>query len=116
MGQLTNDSIKILLNDLNEWVGSEITIEKQERDDLDVNKLTLDGVDIVNQIEDEDDYVDPHTIQLKGNGSIIQKDGSTVHLPLDSYDLPIQELYSIEASSELVTLKTDRATYILKKS
>ncbi|UTW69290.1 hypothetical protein KHA80_20720 [Anaerobacillus sp. HL2] len=48
---------------------------------------------------------------------MVQKDGSTIHLPLDSYELPIQETcIRSEASSELVTLKTDRATYILKKS
>ncbi|OIJ13026.1 hypothetical protein BKP37_10915 [Anaerobacillus alkalilacustris] len=115
MSEMTNKSIKFLLQELQGWVGSEITIEKKERNDLDKNTLALSGVEIANQVEDEDDYVDPHTIQLKGNGTVLQKNGNTFKLPLDSYELPIHELYSIEASSELLTVKTDRATYILKK-
>lgn len=111
----TNKSIEFLLHELNDWVGSEMTIEKQERDDLDKNTLNLKGVEIVRQLEDEDDYVDPYTIELSGNGTVYQKDGKTSKLPLDSYQLPLHELHSIEASNELVTIKTDRATYILKK-
>lgn len=113
--QYINKSIEFLLHELDEWVGSEITIEKQERDDLDKNKLKLEDVEIVRQLEDEDDYVDPYSIQLKGRGTVYQKDGKTSKLPLDSYQLPIHELHSIEASSEFLTIKTDRATYILKK-
>jgi hypothetical protein len=115
MTEMTNKSIEFLLNELNDWIGSEITIEKKERDDFDINKLDLNGVEIVRQLEDEDDYVDPFTIQLQGNGTVYQKDGKSSKLPLDSYELPIHELHSIEASSEFLTIKTDRATYVLKK-
>ena len=115
MTEMTNKSIEFLLNELNQWVGSDITIEKKERDDLDTNKLALSGVEIVRQLEDEDDYVDPYTIQLQGHGTVYQKDGRSSKLPLDSYELPLHELHSIEASNEFLTIKTDRATYVLKK-
>lgn len=113
--QFTNKSIELLLHELNDWVGAEITIEKQEGDDLDKNKLKLQGVEIVRQLEDEDDYVDPYAIQLSGSGTVYQKNGKTSKLPLDSYQVPIHKLHSIEASDELLTVKTDRATYIIKK-
>lgn len=115
MTKFTNQKINLLLHELNDWVGSEITIEKKERDDLDKNTLSLDGVDIVKQIVDEDDYVDPYTIELKGNGTVVHKNGQSSKLPLDSYELPLHELHSIEASKEFITVKTDRATYVLKK-
>ncbi|MCT8137906.1 hypothetical protein H1D32_09150 [Anaerobacillus sp. CMMVII] len=114
MSEMTNKSIEFLLKELNHWVGSEITIEKQERNDIDENKLALTGVEVVKQLEDEDDYVDPFTIQLQGKGSVLQS-GKTTRLPLNSYELPIHELHSIEASNEFLTIKTDRATYVLKK-
>lgn len=115
MSKLTNKSIEYLLQQLNGWVGSTITIEKLERNDLDMNKISLKGVEIVRQLEDEDDYVDPYTIQLQGHGNVNQENGHKYKLPLDSYELPIRELLSVEASAELLTIKTDRATYTLKK-
>lgn len=115
MSEMKNKSVEFLVNELNDWVGSEITIEKKERNDIDKNKLALEGVEIVKQIEDEDDYVDPFTIQLQGNGTVFQKGGKSIKLPLSSYELPLRELHSIEASEEFLTIKTDRATYVLKK-
>lgn len=111
----TNKSIELLLHQLDDWVGAEITIEKQEQGDIDKNKLKLQGVEIIRQLEDEDDYVDPYSIQLNGSGTVYQKNGKTSKLPLDSYQLPIHQFHSVEASNELLTVKTDRATYILKK-
>ncbi|RXI97875.1 hypothetical protein DS745_16075 [Anaerobacillus alkaliphilus] len=115
MSEMTNKSIEFLLKELNSWVGSEITIEKEELNDLDKNTIALSGVEIVRQLEDDDDYVDPYTIQLQGHGSVIKDDRSSVDLPLDSYELPLHQLESIEASAELLTIKTDRAKYTLKK-
>ncbi|WNF35194.1 hypothetical protein RJD24_12000 [Bacillaceae bacterium IKA-2] len=110
-----NKSIELLLHELNDWVGASITIEKQERDDIDKNRIKLQGVEIIRQLEDEDDYVDPYSIQLTGSGTVYQQNGQTSKLPLDSYQLPVHKLHSIEASNELLTVKTDRATYIFKK-
>ncbi|OIJ12742.1 hypothetical protein BKP35_09165 [Anaerobacillus arseniciselenatis] len=115
MTKFTNSKIKFLLQELNDWVGSEITIEKEERNDLDKNTLSLENVEIVKQVENEDDYVDPYSIELQGKGTVIQDGRKSTKLPLDSYELPLHELHSVEASSELLTVKTDRATYKLKK-
>ncbi len=115
MSEMTNKSIEFLLKELNGWVGSDITIEKEELNDLDRNTIALSGVEIVKQLEDEDDYVDPYTIQLQGHGSVIKEDRSSVKLPLDSYELPLHELVAVEASAELLTIKTDRATYTIKR-
>lgn len=115
MTKYTNAKINYLLKELNNWVGSEITIEKEEREDLDKNKIKLENVEIVKQIENEDDYVDPYSIELQGKGTVIDKSGKSLKLPLDSYELPLHELHSIEASTEFLTVKTDRATYTLKK-
>lgn len=115
MSNYKNKSIEFLLQKLNELKGSEITIEKKERDDLDMNKLVLDNVEIVNQLHDIDDYVDLQTVELQGKGSVITSDGKRMKLPLDSYELPIHQLHSVEASGELLTIITDRATYSIKK-
>ena len=115
MTKFTNEKIKFLLQELNNWVGSEITIEKEERNDLDKNTLALEDVEIVKQIENEDDYVDPYSIELKGKGTVLHQNRKATKLPLDSYELPLHELHSIEASNEFLTVKTDRATYIIKK-
>ncbi|MGO4886511.1 hypothetical protein ACJ2A9_02025 [Anaerobacillus sp. MEB173] len=112
--EMTNKKIEYLMQELTNMKGSEITIEKEERHDIDRNTLELENVSIVKQARDDDDYVDPYTIQLKGKGTVINKNGSSP-LPLNSYELSLKELHSIEASNEFLTIKTDRGTYILKK-
>ncbi|MBU8907421.1 hypothetical protein [Desertibacillus haloalkaliphilus] len=108
-----NKQIESLLDTLNEWKGSDISIEKEEKNDIDKNTMSLEDVAVVQQPNDEDDYVDPYTIELKGIGTVLNHNG-TSQLPLNSYELPLKQLLSFEASNEFLTIKTDRATYILK--
>lgn len=114
MTKRTNEQIEHILETLNEWKGEKISIEKAERDDIDKNTLSLAEVEVVHQPEDVDDYVDPFSIELRGKGTVVNNTG-TKRLPLDSYELPIKELVSFEASKEFMTIKTDRATYIIRK-
>lgn len=113
MTKKTNQDIQSILNTLNDWKGSEILIKKEERDDIDKNEFSLEDVEVVRQVEDEDDYVDPYSIELKGRGTVIKSNG-TSPIPLNSYELPINQLLSFEASKDFLTIKTDRATYFLK--
>lgn len=113
MTKETNENIQSILNTLNDWKGSKLEIKKVERDDIDRNTFSLEDVDIVKQMGDEDDYVDPYTIELKGRGTVISANGPQ-KLPLNSYELPINQLLSLEASKDLLTIKTDRATYFIK--
>lgn len=115
MSEYINKSIEFLLKELNDWKGSEITIEKKELNDVDKHQLSLEAVAVVNQLYDFDNYVELQTIELQGIGSVITDDGKKHKLPLNSYELPMQELHSIETSNELLTIKTDRATYTIKK-
>ncbi|MCD8501091.1 MAG: hypothetical protein LRY71_04685 [Bacillaceae bacterium] len=62
-----------------------------------------------------DDYVDLQTVELQGKGTVLTSDGKSIKLPLDSYELPLHHLHSVEASGELLTIKTDRATYSIRK-
>ncbi|WP_096199616.1 hypothetical protein [Bacillus sp. FJAT-45350] len=114
MTEHTNHQIESIIGKLKSWQGSNISIKKEERDDTDNNELALEEVLIAEQVEDEDDYVDPYTIQLKGKGTVVNHNG-TSSLPLHSYELPLKQLLSFEASKEFMTIKTDRATYIIKK-
>ena len=114
MSSKSNEEIQSILNHLNDWKGEQLSIEKQERDDVDRNTLSLEEVEIVEQVEDTDDYVDPYTIQLRGKGTVVHTNGKA-KLPLNSYELPIRELLSFETSKEFMTIKTDRATYYIKK-
>jgi hypothetical protein len=113
MTEKTIEQIQSILKELNNWKGTDISINKQEKDDIDRNSLSLEDVEIVHQVRDEDDYVDPYTIQLKGTGTVVYPNG-TSPLPLNSYELPIRQLLSAEVSQGFLTIKTDRATYILK--
>ncbi len=115
MSEMRNKSIEFILHELTQWIGSEITIEKKERGDFDKNKLSLSGVEIVKQITNEDDYVDPYTIQLQGKGTVEHEEQNATKLPLNSYELPIRELVSVEAANEFVIITTDRGTYELKR-
>ncbi|MEG9297678.1 hypothetical protein V6B33_14505 [Mangrovibacillus sp. Mu-81] len=112
MTEKTIEQIQSILKELNNWKGTNISINKQEKDDIDRNTLSLEDVEIVHQVRDEDDYVDPYTIQLKGKGTVVYPNG-TPPLPLNSYELPIRQLLSFEVSQGFLTIKTDRATYIL---
>ena len=114
MTERTDQQIESILDTLSSWKGSQITIKKEELNDVDNNTLSLEDVRISRQLDDEDDYVDPYTIQLKGKGTVINHSGSA-QLPLNSYELPLRQLLSFEASKEFMTIKTDRATYFIKK-
>ncbi|WP_026672113.1 hypothetical protein [Alkalihalobacterium bogoriense] len=114
MTKKTNEQIQNILETLQEWKGSNISIQKTERRDIDNNLMELEDVEVVKQLDDEDDYVDPYTIELKGRGTVLNAAGSKP-LPLQSYELPINQLLSFEASQEFLTIKTDRATYVIKK-
>ncbi|WP_078554224.1 hypothetical protein [Bacillus alkalicellulosilyticus] len=113
MTKKTNEGIETILDTLEDWKGSNISIQKQERKDIDNNQMKLEDVEIVKQLNDIDDYVDPYTIELKGRGTVLNT-GGTQPLPLQSYELPIKQLVSFEASKEFLTIKTDRATYVIK--
>lgn len=113
MAKEPKESIQKILNTLNDWKGSELEIKKEERNDIDKNNFSLEDVEVVRHVEDEDDYVDPYSIELKGRGTVISANG-THTLPLNSYNLPINQLLSFEASKDLLTIKTDRATYFIK--
>lgn len=115
MTKETNEKIQTIMDTLQDWKGSELEIEKKELGDVDKNTIALEDVEIVKQPHDEEDYVDPYTIELKGKGTIITRNGSAQKLPLNSYELPINQLLAIEASKDLLTIKTDRATYLIKK-
>ncbi|WP_209122256.1 hypothetical protein [Alkalihalobacillus sp. BA299] len=114
MTDQSNEEIQSILNHLNDWKGEQLSIEKKERDDLDKNTLSLEEVEVVHQMDDTDDYVDPYTIQLRGKGTVVHTNGKA-KLPLNSYELPIKQLLSFETSKEFMTIKTDRATYFIKK-
>lgn len=114
MTERTDQQIETIIETLSRWKGSEITIKKEELNDIDKNTISLEDVQIARQLEDEDDYVDPYTIELKGKGTVVNHTG-TVKLPLNSYELPLRQLLSFEASKEFMTIKTDRATYVIKK-
>ncbi|OLO40364.1 hypothetical protein BTR23_07705 [Alkalihalophilus pseudofirmus] len=114
MTEKSYEGIESILNHLKDWKGEQLSIEKNEREDVDRNTLSLEEVEVVHQADDTDDYVDPYTIQLRGKGTVVHSNGKA-KLPLNSYELPIRQLLSFETSKEFMTIKTDRATYYIKK-
>jgi hypothetical protein len=98
---------------LNKWVGSEITIFKEEDGDIDRTAVLLQDTEIekLNQI---DDYILPFSLRLKGPGVVIA-DEENSPLPYQTYEIPFEHIVENHVQENEISFTTNRAVYTITK-
>ncbi|WCK52720.1 hypothetical protein PP175_14920 [Aneurinibacillus sp. Ricciae_BoGa-3] len=98
---------------LNNWVGSEITIYKEEDGDIDRTAVLLQDTEI-ERINPIDDYILPFSLRLKGPGIVIA-DEEQSRLPYQTYEIPFEHIMERHVQENEISFKTNRAVYTITK-
>lgn len=109
-------SIEAFTEQLNQWIGKNIKIFKQEIGDDDETWLALQSITYVNHTESLDDYLPAHTLQLNGAGKVENEDDEMVPLPTSAYEIPIEDSTSLQFDGDTFTLTTDRGVYTIERT
>ncbi|WP_051331225.1 hypothetical protein [Aneurinibacillus terranovensis] len=98
---------------LDQWIGQELLITKEEDGDIDKTHLSLKNTDI-EQVNSIDDYVLPFVLRLKGSGEVITDDGESP-LPYECYEIPFKHITKSSMTDAELSFQTDRAIYKLHR-
>lgn len=110
-----NLSSKAFYERLNQWVGHNIKIFKEEIGDDDETLMALKSITHENHANSGDDYIPAHTLQLNGSGAVENEDNQLEPLPTSEYEIPIEDSTIFQFDGDKFTLKTDRGVYIIER-
>lgn len=101
---------------LSEWLegktGQTLKIEKKEDGDTDIVHFDLREIGERSQDNPVDDYLE-RALLLRGTGNIVNGDGETVPLPGETYEIVLNELQLGDSGEDSLSLRNDRAEYVI---
>ncbi|WP_330948706.1 hypothetical protein [Virgibacillus sp. MG-45] len=103
-------SIEQLDQQLKQWNGKHIKIEKIELTDKDEIHMNLTDIAYESHTRRLDQYEAMHTLILNGEGEIQSSQGYQP-LPDASYEIPLEDTSLYEFDGEQFLLTTDRGVY-----
>ncbi|WP_138420377.1 hypothetical protein [Aquibacillus sediminis] len=101
---------------LQQWIGNQIVISKQEIKDLDQTFMKLDSISYSKDTRRMDDYEPMHSLLLHGTGQIETESiqNQTQALPSDYYEIPLEDSTLYHYNNQRFSLITDRGTYTIE--
>ncbi|WP_377891315.1 hypothetical protein [Alkalihalobacillus sp. R86527] len=108
----TTEMITRIQDNLKNWMGGHLIIEKKENEDLDKAIMLLNDITFLHKGETIDDYTTSTLLQLKGKGKIISE-VDTVPLPHSKFDIQLEDLMKINQVEDELTITTERARYTI---
>lgn len=109
-------SSKTFYERLNQWVGQNIKIFKEEIGDDDETLMALESITHVNHTVSGDDYIPAHTLQLNGSGAVENEDDQLEPLPKSEYEIPIEDSTTFQFDGDKFKLKTERGIYTIERT
>ncbi|KSU84073.1 hypothetical protein GA0061096_0090 [Fictibacillus enclensis] len=101
-------------NTINDWAGNQITIRKEENEDLDQINIQLEKATF-EQRDSVDDYIADNVMFLHGT-AYSTEDGEKTELPSVLYEVPLDGIEEINTDQSIITFKTSRGQYAIMKS
>lgn len=96
---------------LDQWVGRDVVLTKQEDGDIDQTVMSLEHVTYVGRGETIDGYVSSRALQLRGEGTVQTAGGERQPLPFARYDIPLTDDCHIQHNQNTILIETERAEY-----
>ncbi|AXI10170.1 hypothetical protein CUC15_15060 [Oceanobacillus zhaokaii] len=107
-------SIEELNHLLQQWNGKSIKIVKHELDDLDETILDLESLSYSNNHNKSDGYEAKHALYLNGSGEIETTSDNYETLPMDFYEIPLEDSSLYEFDGSRFILSTTRGVYTIE--
>lgn len=100
---------------LDQWIGHNIVLTKQEDGDIDTTMIALEKSSFVKRGKTIDGYVSPVALQLRGKGTVPSSQEGTAPLPDDRYDIPLTDDFRIHRDDDTLCIETERAKYTVTR-
>lgn len=107
-----NEQLQPVMDWLEAHIGGQLHIRKEEQGDTDEVKLKLEQKGIHEDHSHAlDDYTGGPVLYLRGEGRVIQPNGSELPLPQDTFLIPVDELKQARIDGHSISVETKRARY-----
>ncbi|MDU4696954.1 MAG: hypothetical protein E6Y08_14145 [Paenibacillus sp.] len=107
-----NEQLQPVMDWLEAHIGGQLHIRKEEQGDTDEVKLKLEQKGIHEDHSHAlDDYTGGPVLYLRGEGRVIQPNGSELPLPQDTFLIPVDELKQTRIDGHSISVETERARY-----
>lgn len=112
-----NESLQLITDWLEDRMGRNLHIRKEEQEDIDEVHLKLESKSIENdRTHASDGYTGGPALTLRGEGRVIQPGGEQLPLPDNTFIIPVEEIKHARMAGQGMTIETERGRYDISLS
>lgn len=105
-----NESLKSVTDWLNAHKQQTVMIRKQELEDIDQTRITLEDVEYKPSTQTIDEYTEGDSLILHGSGAVVNEQGD-IPLPQSTYQIYVDGLKHANVQDQQLSMETERAKY-----
>lgn len=105
-----NESLKSVTDWLNAHKQQTVMIRKQELEDTDQTRITLEDVEYKPSTPMIDEYTEGDSLILHGSGAVVNEQGD-IPLPQSTYQIYVDGLKHADVQDQQLSMETERAKY-----